>query len=85
MAEGWRDFPGAWKDFRIEAEEFRELDSERVLVLGHYTGRGKTSGLELGEMRTSGAGLWHICGGKVTRIVFYLDRAHALADVGLEE
>jgi ketosteroid isomerase-like protein len=85
MAEGWRDFLGAWKDFGITAEEFRELDSERVLVLGHYTGRGKTSGLEVAEMQASGGGLWHIRDGKVTRIVFYLDRAHALADLGLEE
>jgi ketosteroid isomerase-like protein len=85
MAEGWRDFLGAWKDFRITAEEFHELDGERVLVLGHYTGRGKTSGLEVADMQTSGGGLWHIRSGKVTRIVFYLDRAHALADAGLEE
>ena len=85
MAEGWRDFLGAWRDFRIQAEEFHELDSERVLVLGHYTGRGKTSGLEVAEMQATGAGLLYIRGGKVTRIVFYLDRAHALADVGLEE
>jgi ketosteroid isomerase-like protein len=85
MAQGWRDFLGAWSDFRIEAEEYRELDSERVLVLGHYTGRGKASGLEVAEMQASGAGLLHIREGKVTRIVFYLDRAHALSDVGLDE
>jgi ketosteroid isomerase-like protein len=85
MAEAWRDFLRAWVDFRIKAEEYREVDSERVLVLGHYTGRGKTSGLDVADMQASGGGLWHVQGGKVTRIVFYLDRAHALADIGLKE
>jgi ketosteroid isomerase-like protein len=50
MAEGWRDMIGAWEDAAIEADEYRELDTERVLVLCHYTGRGKTSGLELGRL-----------------------------------
>ena len=30
VAEGWRDFLGAWDEFRIEAEDYRELDDERV-------------------------------------------------------
>ena len=32
MAEGWRDWLSAWKDFRVEAEEFRELDDVRSLA-----------------------------------------------------
>lgn len=83
MAEGFRDFLGAWEDFRYEAEEFRELDRERVLVLHQLTGRGKTSGLELRQMRWKGANLFHVRGGKVTRIVFYWDGERALADLGL--
>jgi hypothetical protein len=31
MVEGFREFLGAWKEFRVEAQEYRELDSERVL------------------------------------------------------
>jgi hypothetical protein len=54
-----------------------------VLVLVHNTGRGKTSGLELGQMQTRGANLFHIGDGKVTKIVLYSDRAVALADLGL--
>jgi ketosteroid isomerase-like protein len=82
MAEGWRDFLSAWEEFRIEVDEYRELDAERVLVLVHFTARGKTSGLELGQMRAKGAELFHIRGGKVTRAVAYWDRGRALADLG---
>ena len=81
--EGFRDFLGAWEDFRYEAEEYRELDRERVLVLHQLTGRGKTSGLELSQIRSKGANLFHVRDGKVTRLVLYLDRDRALADVGL--
>ena len=59
----------AWEDFRAEADEYRELDDERVLVLVHFSGRGKTSGLDLGQMRRRGANLFHIRDGKVTRLV----------------
>ena len=83
--ETWREVLDAWEDFRFQAEEFRELDDERVLVLLQFSGRGKTSGLEIGQMRSKGANLFHVRGGKVTRTVFYFDRDRALADLGLEE
>lgn len=47
MAKGWGDFLSAWEEHHVEAEEYRELDTERVLVLGRFSARGKTSGLEL--------------------------------------
>jgi ketosteroid isomerase-like protein len=83
VADGVRDFLGAWEDLRVEVEEYRELDDERVLVLTRYTGRGKKSGLELGQMRAEGAVVFHIRGGKVTRRVHWFDRDRALADLGL--
>ena len=46
--EGSRDFVGAWKDFRVEAEEFRELDDERVLVLTRFSGRRERALADLG-------------------------------------
>jgi len=85
MAEGWRNFLSAWEDVRFGADEYRELDGERVLVLTHATGRGRTSGLDVGKLRTRGANLFHIRDGKVTRHVAYLQRDLALADLGLEE
>jgi ketosteroid isomerase-like protein len=83
MAEGARDFLSAWEDYRIKADEYRELDGERVLVLNQHSGRGKTSGLEAAQIRTKGAHLFHLAGGKVTRLVAYMDSKSALADPGL--
>jgi ketosteroid isomerase-like protein len=73
----------AWKDLRVEAEAFRELDNERVFVLTRLSGRGKTSDLELGQMRAKGLDLLHIRDGKVIRFVLYWDRARAFTDIGI--
>jgi ketosteroid isomerase-like protein len=83
MAKGFRDWLSAWEDLRIKTEEFRELDDERVLVLISFSGRGKTSGVDLDQMQTKGANLFHLRDGKVTRFVYYMDRERALADLGL--
>jgi ketosteroid isomerase-like protein len=86
MADSWRDWLSTWKDVRFGAEEYRELDEERIFVLLHVSrGRGKTSGLELRQVRTKGASLFHVRNGKVTRFVNYWDRDHALADLRLKE
>jgi ketosteroid isomerase-like protein len=85
MAEGWRAFQSAWENLRPEATEFREVDSERVLVLVKFTGRAKASGVPLGEMRSRNASVHHIRGGKLIRLVLYWDSDRALADLGLAE
>jgi ketosteroid isomerase-like protein len=84
MAEAARKGLDAWQDVRFEIEEYRELDDERVLVLHHISGSGKASGLELGQMRTNGAHLFRLHGGKVMRLVNYWDRERAFADLGLK-
>ena len=85
MAEGWRAWLGAWEDFRAEPDEYRALDGERVLALLRGSARGKTSGVELGRVRTKAAALFHVRGDTVTRLVVYFDRERALADLGLSE
>ncbi|MDQ6811209.1 MAG: hypothetical protein M3Z95_04865 [Actinomycetota bacterium] len=82
MAEANRNWLSAWSEFRMEPEEFCELDGDRVLVLDRFRGRGKASGLEVGDMGEQGAILLHIGGDKVTRVVRYYNREHALADLG---
>ena len=60
MAEGWRGWLSAWEDFRQQADEYRELDDERVLVFFRTFGRGKTSGLDLAQMHPLSAGVFHV-------------------------
>jgi ketosteroid isomerase-like protein len=83
VASGNRERLGAWEAFGVQADEYRELDGERVLVLTSFSGHGETSGLELGPMGAEGAALFHVDDGKVTRLVAYADREHALTDLGL--
>jgi ketosteroid isomerase-like protein len=85
MAEAWRDLLSAWEGLRSEPEEYLEIDNERVLVLAHFSGRGRTSGLDIGQLSDRGAGLFHVRDGKVTKHVVYLDRERAFADLGLKE
>jgi len=83
MSEGNRAILDGWEDIRLQPDEYRELEGERVLVLIRHYGRGKTSGLEIGKLHSTGANLFHLHAGKVTRIVVYWDRERALADLGL--
>jgi ketosteroid isomerase-like protein len=85
MAASVRDFMSAWEDYGIKAEGFHELDDERVLVLVRLSGRGKASGLEIGDTDARGAEVWHLSDGRVTRLVMYWHRDDALAALGLTE
>jgi len=85
MAEGWRGVLGAWEDYRIQLDKYRELDDERVLVLNFASGRGKTSGLHVEHMQEKQASVFHVRGGTVIRLVQYWDSQRALADLGLAE
>jgi ketosteroid isomerase-like protein len=84
MAEGFRDFLGGLEEYRLEAEEFRELDADRVVAITRNTGHGKISGLNLGDLPGNGAPVFHVRDGLVAKVTFYWDRERALADLGLE-
>jgi ketosteroid isomerase-like protein len=84
MGRAWRAFLAAWDDYSVYAEEYREIDDERVLVLVHMSGRGRTSGIELAEADANGANLFEIRDGRVTRLCAYFKRERAFADLGLE-
>jgi ketosteroid isomerase-like protein len=81
MSEGWSDFMRAWADIRFELEEYRELDGGRVLVLNRFSGRGRASGVEIGQVAADAACVFHIHRGKVTRLEANMDREKALADL----
>jgi ketosteroid isomerase-like protein len=83
MAKGWRSRLSTWEQYRIGADEFRPVHDERVLVLDYRVGRGKRSGLDVGQLRTQGATVFRVRDGKVTEIVAYWQRDRAFAELGL--
>ena len=85
MVAGWNEILSAWEDLRAEADEYRELDDQGVLVLATFSGRGKSSGMAVEQLQTRTGALFNVRDGKVTRLVIYWDRDHALADLGLKE
>jgi hypothetical protein len=85
IGHGLREFLSEWKDFRLVADSYLELDAERVLVLDHRAGRSRASELNLETIRTDGARVFYVCDGTVRRLVVYFNREHALADLGLAD
>jgi ketosteroid isomerase-like protein len=84
MSEGWRDFLNAWEEYRTAVDEYRELDGDRVLGIAHFSARGKASSVEIDQRLTRAAILFHLDNHKVSRLVVYLNRDRALADLGLK-
>ena len=70
-----------WEDFRLVAEEFRDL-GDRVLVLGRTEGRGRGSGV---PVDAPWAGIWEFRDGKVWHAHGYLDHGEAFRAAGLME
>jgi ketosteroid isomerase-like protein len=82
VAAATREWFSAWDRVRIQPEKYIELDSERVLALMRGRARGRTSGVDVSQMAQTGF-LFHVRDGKVIKLVVYLDRDRALADLGL--
>jgi ketosteroid isomerase-like protein len=80
--EQWvADLATDWEHFEVYYEELRDL-GERVLVLGGWRGRGRASGVELGDQPATW--LLDVEDGKVRRLRTFTDRAEALHAAGLE-
>jgi ketosteroid isomerase-like protein len=85
MGKAWAAMLSAWDDLTADPDEFRELDGERVLVFLRNQGRGRGSGIEIGEISTKAANVFTIRDGKVVSLVLYWERERAIADLGLAE
>jgi ketosteroid isomerase-like protein len=81
MSARYTEWLRGWNDFRAHPERYLVVDERRILVFVHNTARGRTSGVELEQH--SVANLFEIRDDRVTRLVLYWDREHALADTGL--
>ena len=66
---------------RVEAEEIVDA-GDRVVVMVHHSGRGRTSGIEVDQRY---AMVWTVRDGRVMRMDLYPTRAEALEAVGLAE
>lgn len=83
MGDAFRGMLKAWTDWRVTADDYTEVDAQRILVTYHFSARGRVSGVEAGLLHTQGATLFHLHAGRVTRIVQYFNRETAFAEVGL--
>jgi ketosteroid isomerase-like protein len=69
------DMAEDWDDLRIDCDELRGLEGSRVLVLGRFHARGRSSGVRLDQ---PAAWICELVDGKVARIRFFADAAAAL-------
>ena len=72
----------AMSEFQVVAEAYRDLEDDRVLLLGLVVGRGRASGA---EVRAELGQVFTVRDGKLASYRGYLDRAEALEAVGLSE
>jgi len=84
MAEGLRRLLSSWREFHTRAEEYVELDDDRVLVLVAFGGTPRFIGLDITDAPSKGANVFEIKDGKVRKLILYWNRDRALADLGLE-
>jgi ketosteroid isomerase-like protein len=81
VAAFFRNWLGAWEDYRIEPEEVIDCGDKLVVFLLHC-GRGKGSGLEVEHHL---AQVIHLRNAVGLRVEIYWDRLHALEAAGLRE
>jgi ketosteroid isomerase-like protein len=85
MGEAWATMLRAWDDLRAVPDEIRELDDGRILVFLRNEGRGRGSGIDVGEITVKAANVFTVRGGKVTSLTLYWDREQAIAELGLAD
>ncbi|HKP88506.1 MAG TPA: nuclear transport factor 2 family protein [Thermoleophilaceae bacterium] len=84
MNRAWREFLSSWDGFHIRADEYRELNAERVAVLATFGGRGKHSGVDVGQTEMKGVMAFDFRGPKVGRMVMYYGRDRGLEELGID-
>jgi hypothetical protein len=83
IAPSFREWLSAWSDWRGTADAYVELDRERILVPCQSSVRRAAGGSTRPWLKTHGATLFHVREHLVTRIVQYIDRDRAFADLGI--
>jgi ketosteroid isomerase-like protein len=73
-------FLADWDDYRVEADEFVQLEDDVVLVVGRHYGSGKRSGIVVDDPLFN---VWVFSGEQVVGLHFHRDRESALTAAGL--
>jgi ketosteroid isomerase-like protein len=81
LASAWRDFLGAWDDFRIEGERVVRGGEDTYVLLLRLHGRGKESHLAIAQ---DVANLVHTRDGRIVRLEMFWDREAALRAAGAD-
>jgi uncharacterized protein len=76
------DLATDWEFFEVYYDELHDL-GDQVLALGGWRGRGRASGVDLGDRPATW--LLDLRDGKVARLRTFTDRAEAIEAVGLRE
>ena len=75
------DIGEAWEEYRVLADEFRDL-GDRVVMLGRIEGRGHGSRAWIDSPTGT---IFEFLNGKMSRLRTYLDHGEALRAAGLSE
>ena len=72
------DMSEEWEEFNPEPEDFREIGSDQVMVIGRFRGRTRASGVEVDS-----PGMWmcQVRDGLIVRVQFHTEAAAARGDV----
>ena len=71
-----------WRNYRVLADEVREVGDDKVLVAGRQAATGRHSGA---EVESPGFTVWTFRRGKVIKLLAHYDREKALEAAGLSE
>jgi ketosteroid isomerase-like protein len=77
-----REVNDTWDEYRVVAQDFRDLGGDQVLVLSRVEGRGTGSG---GLVDAAMGQIFDFRDGKIARVRTYLDHGEALRAAGLSE
>ncbi len=80
LATFMRDWLGQWENYRAVGDEFKEVGSDTVLVLGRQLGIGRGSGV---EVESPGHTVWTFRAGEVVRLSAHYDRQQAVKAAGM--
>ncbi len=72
-----------WTAYELKPEQFRDLEGDRVLILGSWRAQGMRGEVPLEVPQA--AWLVHVSGNRVSRVQAFTDRRKALEAAGLRE